>query len=1271
MIIEDIATNIGSVTQTILNGKLFTLGNTTYAAYGGKKYTYLNLLDSSANFTSLHAHSDIIFALTSNNWLWGFGNNAYGQLGLGDTTYRSSPVQVGALSDWSKVSPAKFSTIAIKTNGTLWSWGNNTNGQLGQSNNISRSSPTQVGALSDWSKVACGYYTTQAIKTDGTLWGWGGNNYGHLGLGDTIIRSSPVQVGALSDWSKVACGSYHTIAIKTDGTLWSCGYNNTGQLGHGNRIHRSSPIQVGSLSDWNIIGCSTSSSYFYNNSDVLYACGTTNNPGQTNVQRSLPTQLGSFKSALRPMLDIKSNTTQIVPMFILNNIGENKKTLTSWNGYLGDGNSSTNTQIYIEENMSWRDATRFSSSDIVTIDSSGRLWKTNLWTQTDVSSPVQLGSLSNWEKLGKTNQELISTKDVSYVSNNLGELYYFGKNIDYADKSTASYFTEPFHIDPDGNERTSYRFIIKNDNTLWGCGYNDSNYTLSIIDAAHRSSPTQVGSLSDWMKIDESFSSVFSVKTDGTLWTWGDNFYGQLGLGDTIHRSSPVQVGNSLNWIKISGGFAINTDRTLWSLGGENSQGQLGLGDTISRSSPTQVGSLNDWHHISSNSLQTFAVSIKGTLWTWGYNFIGVLGVGDTIHRSSPTQVGSLSDWLHCKIYSDDSSISTLILKYNGTLWLWGGNGYGNLGLGDTIHRSSPTQVGSLSDWCTISSSSAVKTNGTLWTWGFNTYGGLGLGDTIHRSSPTQVGSLSDWKEILSFDKICKQNGTLWVCGYNGTGQLGLGDTIHRSSPTQVGTLNNWNFPKVKEIQIFGDDNITIREDNSVFFTGSDFHTTFSEEVPLTTQKRFYEIDDNVITCQGITYTKSDNSMYICPSYGFNFVGYFFPYYDRNYKISNTLKWKKMIHRSGNCSVAIDSDDKIYQSGVQSSGLATPTGSYTKIGNDTWSDVGITNDYSVISAVKTNGTLWSWGLGIYGCLGLGDTISRSSPVQVGTLSDWSKVVGSRRSFAFLKTNGTLWTCGYNLTGCLGLGLGDTASRSSPTQVGTLSDWSKISTKGEYDFAFYNASNTYVTGELKTYFGVSGIGTLSPVGLYSDIDGNLALKPNGELYYLNDVSPIRIGSSSNWVKISDGLAVNSDKKVFSYTTYSKKAKNKKWNKQAKSISVGGLDTPFLCTVTTDSTLWSWGYNQYGTLGVGDQVHRSSPTQVGTLSDWSKVACGTQHAAALKTDGTLWAWGYNSYGQLSSTGLSSNSTAASPAQMGSLSIWQNVWCMDAAIIGEVIK
>jgi len=133
--------------------------------------------------------------------LWCWGENTNGQLGLNSTVNYSSPVQVGSLTDWATPGAGDQISFTVKTDGTLWSWGSDSYGVLGHATNfVAKSSPTQVGSLTDWFRVSAGFGWSCALKTDGTLWSWGGGLMGRTGHDDLIYRSSPVQVGSLTNW---------------------------------------------------------------------------------------------------------------------------------------------------------------------------------------------------------------------------------------------------------------------------------------------------------------------------------------------------------------------------------------------------------------------------------------------------------------------------------------------------------------------------------------------------------------------------------------------------------------------------------------------------------------------------------------------------------------------------------------------------------------------------------------------------------------------------------------------------------------------------------------------------------------------------------------------------------------------------------------------------------------------------------------------------------------------------------------------------------------
>ena len=135
----------------------------TNIQYNGVDLSYIYVARDDINrFDIVYNITDPLYELDSGG-LYVFGDNSYGQLGLGDRTNRSSPVQVGSLTNWKSVDSGSNHTVAIKTDGTLWSWGNNTYEQLGLGDQTHRSSPVQVGSLTNWKSVFVGSNHALAI----------------------------------------------------------------------------------------------------------------------------------------------------------------------------------------------------------------------------------------------------------------------------------------------------------------------------------------------------------------------------------------------------------------------------------------------------------------------------------------------------------------------------------------------------------------------------------------------------------------------------------------------------------------------------------------------------------------------------------------------------------------------------------------------------------------------------------------------------------------------------------------------------------------------------------------------------------------------------------------------------------------------------------------------------------------------------------------------------------------------------------------------------
>jgi alpha-tubulin suppressor-like RCC1 family protein len=557
-------------------------------------------------------------------WSWGIGATA-GNLGLNELVSRSSPVQIGALTIWSQVAASSLTSFAIKTDGTLWSWGKNNQGQLGQ--NIGplvsyRSSPVQVGALTTWSQIAGGADTIFARQTNGTIWawgagsdgiqgvgtvteksspvqigtdtnwstitggdagfaikstgalyGWGDSDFGQLGINALGYRSSPVQVGEeVYGWSKVANGNTHTIATKNDGTLWSWGRGSEGQQGTNSVLARSSPVQIGALTTWSNVACGYYYSIATKTDGTLWAWGQ-NNYGQVAT----------------PGGDNKSSPIQV-------------GVLTTWSLIAGGAYHTLATKT---DGTMW-------------------LWGRNNYgaigtnNAVDRSSPVQVGSDTNWSKItgGRHHSAAVKTTGTAW-----GWGYNFYGNFGDGTVITRS---SPVQIGAQiygwsqiagamGADRHS--MALKADGTMWTWGYN-TNGQIGDNTVIHRSSPVQVGLLTTWSQIAGGGLHSIALKTDGTIWTWGQNDSGQLGQNNLVVRSSPVQVGVLTTWSKIAGGgsatsLAIKTDGTMWTWGDNSIAGSMGDNTVITKSSPIQIGALNTWSLISVGGYTSIAINIS------------------------------------------------------------------------------------------------------------------------------------------------------------------------------------------------------------------------------------------------------------------------------------------------------------------------------------------------------------------------------------------------------------------------------------------------------------------------------------------------------------------------------------------------------------------------------------------------------------------------------------------------------------------------------------
>jgi uncharacterized repeat protein (TIGR02543 family) len=319
------------------------------------------------------------------------------------------------------------------------------------------------------------------------------------------------------------------------------------------------------------------------------------------------------------------------------------------------------------------------------------------------------------------------------------------------------------------------------------------------------------------------WSHSSALTSEGRIFTWGNNDYGQLGDGTTTNRTTPTEITSQFNLhagesiIQVSLGIfhssAITSEGRIFTWG-NNGYGQLGDGTTNNnRTTPTEITSqfnLPAGESIIIVSLSfdhSSALTSEGRIFTWGNNFYGQLGDGTTTNRTTPTEITSQFNLYAGETiiqvslgYSDSSALTS-----QGRIFTWGINNSGQLGDGTTTNRTTPTEITSQFNLHAGESiiqaslgwghSSALTSEGRIFTWGNNFYGQLGAGTTTNRNTPTEITShfnIHTGETIIQVSlgifhsSAITSEGRIFTWGYNGFGQLGDGTTTDRAIPTEI-----------------------------------------------------------------------------------------------------------------------------------------------------------------------------------------------------------------------------------------------------------------------------------------------------------------------------------------------------------------------------------------------------------------------------------------------------------------------------------------------------
>ena len=1259
------------------DGKAYAAGKNSYGQLGignttnTSKLTQISI-DTNSKIKYIAPGGDTSAVMTSDGTVYETGYNYYGVLSNGTTT-NSSKFMPLLNNDGSSVTdgfiiPEKiidsstdfYPTIfsIIKKDGTVWTSGNNEYGQLGNETNVSSNYLTQTGTINAELNIRNEYIKTGetldisvlseetfnvfiAEKTDKNDWTWTSSNedvatVDNKGsvtgreIGYTTITGYNSKTGVKAKAiinvyrnkegvvtkPQVEIGPDYSVILKEDGTVWATGRNDYGQLGNGTTTNSNKPVQVKidentyltnirkiSATDTCVVALAT-------NGEV-YAWGRNNyrQLGQgdtTNCLYAKKVKTEDGTGYIQNIIDVIANNSNTVYL--------DKNGGLYICGYSSNG-------IFLEKTPSTKGVTYLGQKNAIKI--TGGYINVGLITTTGKAVAWGQNDYGTFGAGNTSTKETIVAYDVndfkiacygSIVLKEDGKAYAAGKNsygqLGIGNTTNTSKLTQ---ISIDTNSKIKYiapggdtSAVMTSDGTVYETGYNYygvlSNGTTTNSSKFMPLLNNDGSSVTDGFIIPEKiidsstdfYPTIFSIiKKDGTVWTSGNNSYGQLGNSTNINSKYLTQTGttnvelNAKNeYIKIGEKFDIDVISAAnfnvfvkekpvqsdwkWTSSNEDvatiDENGVVTGKTLGYTTITGYNSKNGLKakaivNVYRNQEGAITVPIvgqgygntitlkeDGTVWATGKNDYGQLGVGDTTNRNTSVQVKiDENTYLENVIKIDVTDNTTIALTKTGEVYAWGKNEFGELGLGDRTYRSYATRVkgidgnGYLENIIDVANgdenSYAIDKNGNVYGWGDGNYHQIDDTETS-RTTPTQMSDCTNAISVSAGDcfmAVMQSNSNTLERGYNRYGQRGNGTTA--DTPTGTCIVGN----DINKICAGNDATLIIREDGTVWAAG---------------RNRYGELGLGD-TSNRASFTKLtlEDGTEIKAKYG-----------ELNSSVTTIL----------------GKDGKVYATGYNG---------YGQLSNGT-----ITNTSKLKTMLNEDGT----------------EVTDAILIKIGEMYELDRNTG------VIRKDGTVWVSGDNTYGQIGNSGNTSATYLSKMGDGFLNYPEKVITVGVDKSQKINPLLFNIQDDMNVYTdSTTKVGTLN----YEIEDSNIA-----ELTTLGMITGKQQGITK--IKVTD----TSTKRTTSI-----------WVKVVNDSNIQiSLGYKFSVALKQDGTVWSWGQNNDGELGLGNTTEYDEPQQITEITEKiTDVKTGYYHSIALTEKGEVYTWGYNGYGQLGN-GTSENST-----------------------------
>ena len=659
--------------------------------------------------------------------LWCWGENVYGEVGLGSGTGIEilTPQHVGG-DAWTAVTAGALHTCGLHDDGTLWCWGYNGLGIVGDGTHVDRHEPVEIGT-DRWSAVAAGEYFTCAIRADQSLWCWGTNMNAQLGDGTIGERASPTLIGSTQTWEAVAAGLAHTCALATDHQLWCWG---TGPLG--GTVLSMVPKQLEIGTEWSAIAAGNAFTCGIAGGSVR--CWGGNLSGELGDGTLTDhTMAASIVSSRTDWTTVKIQYTTACALAADGALacwGENRQ------GEIGSDTAApiqTTPHTIDVPSATWK-AVAPGTLHTCAIDGDAHLWCSGN------NGSGQLGDGSGGSRVEPVQIEgawsSIKTSEVSTCGIRAGKLWCWGDNsfgqLGEGTTLARQAPVETLMVAPTTKIAVGARHIcdINTSQQLWCWGSNSEQQLGGATAAPYVATPTRVVFPQTIAAIASSNHNCI-MASDTYAYCWSRNSSGQLGRSSLTPYDGGIALAfdSNLNGALVQAieagqkhTCAIGTDGRVrcW---GANDEGELGDGTFASKALITLTPIIAA--KLSAGGYHNCSIAVGGLLSCWGSNAYGQLGDGTTmVSRANAIQIGT-SPWSQISA----GLIHTCGIRTDGSLWCWGNNTRGELGLGTRTSSNVPVRVGTAM-WAAVSAGTSytcgIQADASLWCWGNRLWGQLG-----------------------------------------------------------------------------------------------------------------------------------------------------------------------------------------------------------------------------------------------------------------------------------------------------------------------------------------------------------------------------------------------------------------------------------------------------------------------------------------------------------------------------------------------------------------